>query len=771
MDEESSGIASNIYAFFVIECSTCRWNEHVCRSVARILSLVILLVSVSATLNYWQQPAAEAKPASPAIRVSGGGAHSLVLRSDGTIWGLGRNAYGQLGTTAKLGENLPNPTPTQVDGLSNVIAIAAGGSFSLALRSDGTVWAFGINSFGQLGLAATIGLDVANPTPTQVAGLSNVIAIAAGTDHSLALRSDGTVWGFGVNEFGQLGTTANNGTRNPNPTPTQVPGLSNVTAIDAGSSHSLVLRSDGSVWGFGVNEFGQLGTTANNGTRNPNPTPTQVPGLSSIVGIAAGGGHSLVLRSDGTVSVFGANQEGQLAVAPPNNNANPTPTPVPGLNNIVMIDAGSGHNLLLRSDGTVWTFGDNYRGQLGPRPSSGSSPTPAVVPGLSNVVAIAAGSLHNLVTLADGTVWAFGDNLSGEVGPTANQQYFSNPIPQRVSGVGKAAAGGVVRVHVTDTANATVLGNLTIDQPDDAGYTTVYPCIEPRPIASNSNYLPGQTIANFVAARADALGDICIYTTAAAHVIWDQVAATTAITATNATRLADTRTGTKPTAAAEVRVHVTNTPNVTVLGNLTINQPDGGGYTTVYPCAEPRPIASNSNYLPGQTIANFVAARADAARRHLHLHHRRRARHLGPSRRHHRDHRHQRHPPRRHPHRHQTNRGGRSPRARHEYPQRDRARQLDHQPTRRRRLHHRLPLRRATTHRLQQQLPARPNHRQLRRRPRRRPGRHLHLHHRRCARHLGPSRRHHRDHRHQRHPPRRHPRLNPPTHMGQQRVS
>ncbi|MFN8040870.1 MAG: fibronectin type III domain-containing protein [Acidimicrobiales bacterium] len=178
---------------------------------------------------------------------------------------------------------------------------------------------------------------------------------------------------------------------------------------------------------------------------------------------------------------------------------------------------------------------------------------------------------------------------------------------------GKLAKDGVATVHVTDVPNATVLGNLTVTQPDESGFTTAFPCSGDRPLASNNNYLAGQTIPNFAVVQADANGNICLYTTASAHLIWDQVGATTAFGVSTPTRVFDSRVGGAKVAKGGVAtVHVTDVPNATVLGNLTVTQPDESGFTTAYPCAGGRPLASNNNYLAGQTIPNFAVVQADA---------------------------------------------------------------------------------------------------------------------------------------------------------------
>ena len=135
----------------------------------------------------------------------------------------------------------------------------------MVLRSDGSAWAFGESADGRLG-RVPVGTVTPSPTPMVVPGLSGLTAVAAGSRHTLTLRSDGTVWAFGSNSFGVLGNLVTAPDVGYNPTPTQVPGLTNVTAIAAGAAHSVVRRSDGTVWTFGENNLGQLGLSSNSGT-------------------------------------------------------------------------------------------------------------------------------------------------------------------------------------------------------------------------------------------------------------------------------------------------------------------------------------------------------------------------------------------------------------------------------------------------------------------------------------------------------------------------
>ena len=188
-------------------------------------SLALVAATLAATV--WPRQPAVAANAIPAVGVSAGREHTVVLRSDGSAWAFGESADGRLGRVP-VGTVTPSPTPMVVPGLSGLTAVAAGSRHTLTLRSDGTVWAFGSNSFGVLGNLVTAPDVGYNPTPTQVPGLTNVTAIAAGGAHSVVRRSDGTVWTFGENNLGQLGLSSNSGTQLANPTPTQVPGLTNV---------------------------------------------------------------------------------------------------------------------------------------------------------------------------------------------------------------------------------------------------------------------------------------------------------------------------------------------------------------------------------------------------------------------------------------------------------------------------------------------------------------------------------------------------------------
>ena len=347
---------------------------------------------------------------------------------DRPVWGVGYNGFGQLGdgtTTdrqAFAGEDAP---------LTGVTAVSAGFVHSLAVRADGTVWAWGSNTYGQLGDGTT----TTRLRPVQVPGLHGVVAVAAGTVHSLALTADGTVWAWGSNAYGQLG----GGTTAARLAPVPVPGLTGVVAVSAGALHSLVVRSDGSVWAWGWNGVGQLG----DGTRVDRWRPTRVVGLSGVKGVSAGGLHSLAVKHDGLVSAWGWNVYGQLGDGTTFDR--PLPVTVVGMAGVTAVAAGFYHSLALAPEGTVAAWGLGHVDQLGQRVStSGVSLTPVSVSVVSGVVAISAGAFHGVALLGDGRVMAWGWNYFGQMARDPATRSMST---QEVSALRNATAIGAGGLH------------------------------------------------------------------------------------------------------------------------------------------------------------------------------------------------------------------------------------------------------------------------------------------------------------------------------------
>jgi hypothetical protein len=263
---------------------------------------------------------------SGATSIAAGEQHVLVLLADGTVRAWGINTYGQVGngTTAAV------TTPVAVAGLTQVARIAAGADFSLAVRSDGAVWAWGNGTHGELGIGSGVpstcaGEDVYDRsvtsvrcarTPVQVTGVTSVAEISALGRHALALRTDGSVWAWGSNHYGQIGdsSTANR------LSPFAVPSLGNVAKIAAGFSHSMALGSNGAVWAWGLDADGQLGVAASQTCPNQygaiaaacSRSPVQAVSHAGASSIVAGGAHTIAVRADYSLDAFGFNGSGQL---------------------------------------------------------------------------------------------------------------------------------------------------------------------------------------------------------------------------------------------------------------------------------------------------------------------------------------------------------------------------------------------------------------------------------------------------------------------------
>jgi alpha-tubulin suppressor-like RCC1 family protein len=247
----------------------------------------------------------------PAVQVAAGEGFGLALTSTGQLYSFGEDRYGQLGV-ATDSTTEPNPTPTLVTlpGASGpVIQISAGVAHSLALTSTGQLFAFGDNQYGELGNTTNNKSEEPNPTPVQVAlpgATGSITEIAAGGYHSLVLTSTGQLYAFGFNSWGQLGNTTNENSQEPNPTPTQVTlpasASGRVVQVAASVGSSLAVTASGQLYTFGYNEYGQLGTATNEKTEEPNPTPSLVafPGGATIDTLARGSSasHALAVVAD-----------------------------------------------------------------------------------------------------------------------------------------------------------------------------------------------------------------------------------------------------------------------------------------------------------------------------------------------------------------------------------------------------------------------------------------------------------------------------------------
>jgi alpha-tubulin suppressor-like RCC1 family protein len=322
--------------------------------------------------------------------VSVGDDHVLLATPEGLLYGWGRNNNAQVGD----GSAATRSTPVLVPTLTGVVAAAAGDMHSLAVTADGAAWGWGYNYAGAVGDGTMVGT---RSRPVPVTGVSNAVAVAAGSAHSLLLTASGEVYAFGQGSSGQLGqnSTASSGT------PLPVPGLSSVVAIAAGANHSLAVTAAGEVWAWGANDASQLGDN----TTTARLVPTLVPGLTNVVAVAAGDRHSLARTRSGAVWVWGEGASGRLGLGHQTSQA--TPVLLPGVTGAVF-DAGASHSALLGSDGTLRGWGLNTQGQVG-MGSTGPALSPSPAVGLpADVTAVSLGGANSVAVAVDGGVWTWG---------------------------------------------------------------------------------------------------------------------------------------------------------------------------------------------------------------------------------------------------------------------------------------------------------------------------------------------------------------------------
>ena len=297
-------------------------------------------------------------------------------------------------------------------------SVSAGGSHTLGIRTGGTLWAWGRNNTGQLG---TAGVPASlSSIPIQVGSDSNWQTISAGNAHNVAIKTDGTLWTWGRNLSGQLGDGS---TTNSN-IPIQIGTATNWRFVSAGDEYIIAIKLDGTLWAWGDNTYGQLG---DNTTINKT-TPTQIGTDTNWSLVSAGTNHTLSTKTNGTLWAWGRNNTGQLG---DNTTINKViPTQIGTDTNWQNIMASILHSVATKTDGSLWTWGDNTNGQLGDGTVIGKI-VPINIPSVTNCNSIAKGHQHTMAKRSDGTLWSWGGNASGQLGDASNTQKNS---PVGVSG-------------------------------------------------------------------------------------------------------------------------------------------------------------------------------------------------------------------------------------------------------------------------------------------------------------------------------------------------
>jgi hypothetical protein len=351
----------------------------------------------------------------PVTRIAAGGEHSLFTKSDGSLWVMGDNGYGQSGIDPALANT---NVPTQI--LPSGVGALAAGEYHSLFQMGSSLWAMGDDEWGQLG----DGANTNHYVPEQVVSLArgtSFSGFAAGGLHSLygtVNSSLGNFFGMGDDVYGELGDgNASGGATNKPEVIFSVIHESAIMAVAGGANHSLFVKPGGSLWAMGDDTFGQLGDGVPNITLiNSTNRPEQIV-PSGVTAVAGGTQHSLFIESDGSLWGMGQNSSGQLGtgVIVDGYGTIRTNLPVQILpSGVVAIAAGTFYSLFIKSDGSLWGMGYNGVGQLGDGTTNSTASLEEIVP--SNVVAVAAGDGHTLFIKSDGSLWGMGANGSGQLG-------------------------------------------------------------------------------------------------------------------------------------------------------------------------------------------------------------------------------------------------------------------------------------------------------------------------------------------------------------------
>ena len=321
------------------------------------------------------------------------------------LYSWGANNYGQLGNNERYTER--SSPVSVVGGLTKWCQISAGAYHSLGVRTNGTAWAWGRASYGRLGDGTTI--SRCSPVSV-VGGFTDWCQLSASCHHSVAVRQNGTAWSWGYNNNAQLG---DNTTVNKSSPVSVIGGITDWCQISAGGCFSLAVRQNGTAWGWGNNSYGRLG---DNTTVSKSSPVSVVGGFTDWCQVAAGGNnHSLGVRQNGTAWGWGSNGDGRLGDNTTVSKSSPVSV-VGGFTDWCQVNASRLNSHGIRQNGTLWAWGNNFCGTLGDNTTTARSSPVSVVGGFTDWCQISFGYRTAIAVRQNGTAWAWGQNQNGSVG-------------------------------------------------------------------------------------------------------------------------------------------------------------------------------------------------------------------------------------------------------------------------------------------------------------------------------------------------------------------
>jgi len=331
-------------------------------------------------------------------QISSGGSHTVVIGTDGSLWAWGSNQYGDLGDGTTIGKN----TPTKIGTDINWKSVSAGNNYTVAIKTDGSLWAWGLNNNGQLG-DGQINNSKTNygylykDTPTRIGAETNWESVSAGYNHTVAIKTDGSLWKWGS----EL-------------TPTRVGADNDWVSISAGNLYTQATKTDGSLWAWGSNQLGKLGDGTTVLSRN---APTRIGTETNWKSVSAGSMHTMAIKTDGSLWGWG-----NMYYKPVDGTGTGVtiPTQIGTDNNWVFVFAGDNHTIAIKTDGSLWAWGKNDFGQLGDGTTIEIS-TPTRIGTDINWKSVSggdsgAGWFYTTAIKTDGSLWVWGDNRAEQLG-------------------------------------------------------------------------------------------------------------------------------------------------------------------------------------------------------------------------------------------------------------------------------------------------------------------------------------------------------------------
>jgi alpha-tubulin suppressor-like RCC1 family protein len=339
----------------------------------------------------------------PGIRqATAGQFHTLAIKMDGSLWAWGQNDFGQLGDGSIIGKNAPIQIGTATDW---GIVSASQNNTTAAIKADGSLWTWGWNGNGQLGDGSFINKSV----PLRIGTDNNWANVKLGGIHVVAIKTDGSLWAWGDNVYGQLG----DGSNIPKNTPVRVGTDNNWLSVAVGGIHNIAIKTDGSLWAWGWNGNGQLGDVTNV-NRN---TPVRIGIDTDWVSVTAGTWHTMAIKTDGSLWAWGSNIYGELGNHF-NNDVN-TPTRVGISTDWANVKSNGFSTIAIKTDGSLWAWGFNFHGQLGDGTNINRN-MPVQIGTATDWNSIGAGTLLNMAIKNDNSLWTWGNNFAGQLGDGTN---------------------------------------------------------------------------------------------------------------------------------------------------------------------------------------------------------------------------------------------------------------------------------------------------------------------------------------------------------------